>query len=119
MWKAVSPNGLVSYVIPRPGEDGSVLLGGTTQPHNWDTSYDENTAQEILSRCAMFIPELLDPEKTKILSHNVGLRPAREGGPRIEVEWMKFPLDSPSIPYSCQEDPKERTVKVVHAYGFG
>ena len=114
----MDPNGLVSYVIPRPGEDGTVILGGTLQPHNWDTSYDQKIAQEILSRCAAFIPELLDPRKTKILSHNVGLRPTREGGPRVEVEWMMFPLDGSLIPHSSQEDSKERTVKVVHAYGF-
>lgn len=114
------PNGGVTYIIPRAGPDGTVLLGGTVQPHNWDTSYDEKTAQEIFSRCAALAPSLLDKEKTQILSHNVGLRPAREGGPRVEVEWIKLPLEVDLAPRV--EGPVSQVgskIKVVHAYGFG
>lgn len=42
--------------------------------------------------------------KVEIISHNVGLRPAREGGARIELERRKV---------------GGRKVGVIHAYGFG
>jgi D-amino-acid oxidase len=110
----------VTYIIPRPGPDGTALLGGTAQPYNWDTSYDGTTAQEIFSRCATLAPSLLDKKETKVLSHNVGLRPAREGGPRVEVEWIQLPLELDLAPraegFVWQTGSK---FKVVHAYGFG
>jgi len=114
------PNGGVTYINPRPGPDGTALLGGTIQPYNWDTSYDGTTAQEIFSRCAALAPSLLDKKETKVLSHNVGLRPAREGGPRVEVEWIQLPLELDLAP--CTEGFVWQTgskIKVVHAYGFG
>lgn len=42
--------------------------------------------------------------KVEIISHNVGLRPAREGGARIELE---------------RRAVKGKKVGVIHAYGFG
>jgi len=113
------PNGGVTYIIPRPG--GTVILGGTSQPYNWDTSHSEETAQEIFSRCATLAPSLLDKEKTLVLSHNVGLRPTREGGPRVEAEWIQVPLKGDLVPrgqVSVLQGPT-RKVLVVHAYGFG
>lgn len=112
-------NGTIAYIIPRPGQEGTVLLGGTFQPNNWDTSYDDETAQAIFAGCAALLPELLDQEKTQILSHNVGLRPAREGGPRVEIEWMQFPLVGNLVSRPDKKVTQKRTVKVVHAYGFG
>ena len=106
-------------MIPRPGPEGTVLLGGTVQAYNWDTSYDETTARDIFARCAALEPRLLDKEKVRVLSHNVGLRPAREGGPRVEVEWMKLPLEGALVPRPDSVILEERKVMVVHAYGFG
>ena len=115
----VHPNGGVTYIIPRSGTDGTVLLGGTSQVQNWDTSYNEATAQEIFARCATLEPKLLDKEKVQILSHNVGLRPAREGGPRVDLEWMKLPLEGTLVPRPAGATFHERKVMVLHAYGFG
>jgi len=111
------PNGGVTYIIPRPG--GTVTLGGTFQPYNWDTSYSEKTAQEMFSRCVALAPSLLDKEKTQVLSHNVGLRPMREGGPRVEAEWIEMPLKGDLVPYPQVSASQARKVAVVHAYGFG
>lgn len=104
--------------MPRPGADGTVILGGTFQEHSWDTSYNETTANEIFRRCAEVEPRLLDKENVEILSHNVGLRPAREGGPRVEVETIAVPLEEGLISRSNSQGDK-RVLKVVHAYGFG
>ena len=43
-------------------------------------------AQTIMQRCCALCPELGKPEDLQVISHNVGLRPSRKGGPRIEVE---------------------------------
>ena len=115
----VHANGGVTYIIPRSGLDGTVLLGGSFQVHNWDTSYDEVTAEEIFARCAALQPMLLDKENVQVLSHNVGLRPAREGGPRVEIEWIKLPLVGGLVPRLDGSIPQERKVMVLHAYGFG
>ncbi|PCH34190.1 FAD dependent oxidoreductase [Wolfiporia cocos MD-104 SS10] len=111
-----SPNGEATHMIPRPSPAGNVLLGGTFQPGNWDTSMDAATARGILARCAALAPVLASKE-TQVLGHNVGLRPARKGGPRVEVEWVDTPLQSELLP--VPESSAAGRVMVVHAYGFG
>ncbi|OSX67120.1 hypothetical protein POSPLADRAFT_1175870 [Postia placenta MAD-698-R-SB12] len=112
-----SVEGEATYIIPRPAPLGHVLLGGTFQEDNWDVSLDMATARGILERCTALMPQLASKE-TRILSHNVGLRPARRGGARLEVEWVDL-----SEQYSPALSPTSasigRRVKVVHAYGFG
>lgn len=76
-------------------------------------------AQRIFEQCARLAPSLKDSGVTKILRHQVGLRPAREGGPRVEVEIVKFPLSSTHnlVPWNPAGLGGE--MQVVHAYGFG
>lgn len=105
--------------MPRPGADGTVLLGGTFQNNNWDTSHNEQTAEEIFARCAEIEPKLLDKENVRIISHNVGLRPAREGGPRVEVEIIPVPLIGDLVSRFEAKPIKKSALRVVHAYGFG
>ena len=102
-------------MIPRPSPPGHVLLGGTYQVDNWDTSLSIPTARGILERCAALAPTLLT-EETRVLKHGVGLRPARKGGPRIEASWVQLPLMSSLV---SQQAGKEGKVLIVHAYGFG
>lgn len=49
-----------------------------------------NTAQRIMKRALEWCPELVRPgqgvEGLDIIRHGVGLRPLREGGPRLERE---------------------------------
>ncbi|KAI9570325.1 FAD dependent oxidoreductase [Boletus coccyginus] len=117
-----SGQGEVTYIIPRPGTryTDTVLLGGTFQSGDWDTSLHMDVAQRIFERCAEISPSLKDSGVTKILKHQVGLRPAREGGARVEAEVVGFPLSSTHnlVPW----DPvglKGGNMQVVHAYGFG
>lgn len=103
-------------MIPRPKPDGHVLIGGTFQEGNWDLSVNFDTARNIWQRSLKLAPALKN-EDTKILAHNVGLRPARHGGPRIEAEWFKFPLKHDLWP--IQENVENYDFLVIHAYGFG
>ncbi|KAH7138541.1 hypothetical protein B0J11DRAFT_514692 [Dendryphion nanum] len=87
-----------TYVFPRI-LGGGVILGGSRQDNNWSPEVDHELAREIMDSCCKVCPELGRPEDLQVISHNVGLRPSRKGGPRIEVErW-------------------EGGTPVVHAYG--
>lgn len=108
-----------TYIIPRP--DGSVILGGTFQSDCWETAVNHQTARDIFERCAALEPALLPSRGTTILSHNVGLRPARKGGPRVEVEDVELPLVNELVPVEGESPrmTRKRTCKVIHCYGFG
>ncbi|EIW64128.1 nucleotide-binding domain-containing protein [Trametes versicolor FP-101664 SS1] len=110
-------DGNATYIIPRPAPGGwTTILGGKYQKDNWDTSFSAADAQGILDRCAALAPAIKDPE-TRILRHNVGLRPARRGGPRVEAEKLNLPLKNQWL---VEELPEEKgAVLLVHAYGFG
>ncbi|KAG8219576.1 hypothetical protein J3R82DRAFT_527 [Butyriboletus roseoflavus] len=115
--------GEATYIIPRPGAKytDTVLLGGTFQSGNWDTSLHMDVAHRIFERCAKVAPSLKDNGVTKILRHQVGLRPGREGGARVEAEIIKFPLSSTHdlVPWEPAGLEPTGSMKVVHAYGFG
>ena len=104
-------------MIPRPSPAGHVLIGGTFQEENWDLSVDYDISKAIWARCLELAPSLQDV-KTQIISHNVGLRPARRGGPRIEAQRFELPLQSEFL-ITPRDQGSVRELLVVHAYGFG
>ncbi|WUT60249.1 FAD-binding oxidoreductase [Streptomyces sp. NBC_00683] len=69
-----------TYFFPQPG---GLLLGGTAETDDWRTEPDLRTAEEIVARCARVRPEIAG---ARITGHRVGLRPARDGGVRIEAD---------------------------------
>lgn len=95
------------YVIPR-ARSGQVILGGSFDVRQSITTPDKNLAERIMEECAKLVPELVPEGKTwreiPVISHNVGLRPAREGGVRVELEHLK---------------QSGRLLTVVHSYGIG
>ena len=95
-----------------------VLIGGTFQPNNWDTSLSVPTARGILARAQELVPALAEPT-TRIHAHNVGLRPAREGGPRVEAQFVVAPSQDTLVPKPSEASTDTKTTLVVHAYGFG
>lgn len=95
-----------------------VLIGGTFQPNNWDTSLSIPTARGILARAKELVPALAE-HTTRIHTHNVGLRPAREGGPRVEAQFVNVPSKDPLVPKLSEASTDTKPVLVVHAYGFG
>ncbi|KAF2232640.1 nucleotide-binding domain-containing protein [Viridothelium virens] len=93
----------VGYVIPRKGS-GTTVLGGTKEGGKWEVEAEEEVTRGILERCRELAPELLTGRKKErgggvgkgseedeegdfeVLKVNVGRRPAREGGARVELD---------------------------------
>lgn len=97
-----------SYIIPRPGGEavcgGTYLVSGmngfavlpladmhmnTRQYGEYNTDVDEETSKGILERCLKLDPNISSDGTVQgifIVRHNVGLRPGRKGGPRVEAE---------------------------------
>jgi D-amino-acid oxidase len=86
-----------TYVHPRSRD---IVLGGTFEVGEWDTTPSPATAAAILRRCTDLLPELAG---APVLGHQVGLRPWRDGGVRLEA-----------APY-----PHGRIRRLVHNYGHG
>lgn len=111
-------------------------------------SPDPATARGILERCLHYCPELAEGSvggtpsiaDVKILRHNVGLRPSRTGGARVEKEIVKLPsslgqegwkdmvpvasgisggLSVPDVDSRQPVGVEVKEFKVVHAYGVG
>ncbi|MCJ1287155.1 hypothetical protein MMC26_006503 [Xylographa opegraphella] len=102
------------YVMQRAA-GGGTLLGGCAQPDNWDPTVDPNLAVRIMQRAVALCPTLVSTphthpqhtpparggiERLSIIRHQVGLRPVRAGGVRLERE-------------------RVRGVWTVHNYGHG
>lgn len=94
-----------AYVHPRRRD---VVLGGTFEPLAADHPTpdvdgerpDPAVSRAIRARCAELVPELT---AAPVLGHYVGLRPARHGGARVEVD----------------SDPPPGITRLVHCYGHG
>lgn len=77
---------VITYILPRPGS-GTTVIGGTKQPNRWDSQPDSETTDELLNRAKPFAQELLDSNGNfTVISAQVGLRPGRKGGSRVEME---------------------------------
>jgi len=111
-----------AYIIPRPGPDGLVVLGGTYIKDNWSPLPDLKVSERILRDCYKLDPKLAGSSGTswkdiEVVSHNVGHRPAREGGARLELQERKDLLGSP-LTSTAKANGKPGGA-VIHAYGFG
>ncbi|KAF2015422.1 FAD dependent oxidoreductase [Aaosphaeria arxii CBS 175.79] len=91
----------VTYCFPRPGTD-MFLLGGTKKADDSSPEPDGETTKGIIARCRNVWPELRDAE-IEVVSQQVGLRPGRKEGPRVEIEDVEI--------------EHGRKVRVVHQYG--
>ncbi|KAF5984241.1 d-amino-acid oxidase [Fusarium coicis] len=92
-----------TYVIPRPGSNGNVILGGYMQKGNDDSATYSSESESILQRTTELSKELQQKEP-EVLAAFAGMRPSREGGARIERD--EIPVNG------------ERRV-IVHNYGAG
>ncbi|KAE8146403.1 FAD dependent oxidoreductase [Aspergillus avenaceus] len=93
----------LTYIMTRAA-GGGTIIGGSYQKDQWDPLPDPNLAVRIMKRAVALVPQLVGKgqgiEGLDVIRHGVGLRPFREGGPRIEAE-------------------KVSDVTVVHNYGHG
>ncbi|GHJ84687.1 hypothetical protein NliqN6_1089 [Naganishia liquefaciens] len=114
-----------SYIIPRPGPGDQVILGGTYLVNDYSTQPDSHRAREILQECYRLCPALAGPagkswQDIAVISHNVGLRPGRADGPRVELETRKMDGSSKLLhPKGGAIWGKDASVGVIHAYGVG
>ncbi|PHH62113.1 hypothetical protein CDD81_7544 [Ophiocordyceps australis] len=96
-------DGSETYIIPRPGSSGNVILGGFMQQGINDAATYSHETDSILSRTRALCAELRN-EPFEILATFAGMRPSRHGGARVERQNMLL-------------KGKPRTV--VHNYGAG
>jgi D-amino-acid oxidase len=76
----------IMYILPRP-HSNTTILGGTKQIGDWTAEPDPQTTEEILGRAKEWASELLNEKgEFEVLSVQVGLRPGRKGGARVEIE---------------------------------
>ncbi|KAI9342115.1 FAD dependent oxidoreductase [Pilaira anomala] len=76
-----------TYIIPRG--DGTVICGGTVDRVNRQTEPDDAITKDILESVYKLYPEITHNkgvEAFDIISVNVGFRPGRTGGIRLEKE---------------------------------
>ncbi|KAK6077690.1 FAD dependent oxidoreductase [Seiridium cupressi] len=96
------------YVIPRPA-GGGTALGGSRWDGSRCTEPNLALSRRIMQRAIKLAPSLVAQgagvEALRVVRHQVGWRPVREGGPRVEGDEI--------------QDPELGTLKVVHAYGLG
>ncbi|KAJ9114537.1 hypothetical protein QFC20_001411 [Naganishia adeliensis] len=114
-----------TYIIPRPGPGDQVILGGTYLINDYSTQPDPKRAREILQECYRLCPDLAGPDgkswqDIEVISHNVGLRPGRADGPRVELETRKMDGGNKLLhPRGGVRWGKDASVGVIHAYGVG
>jgi D-amino-acid oxidase len=112
------------YVIPRPGS-GTTILGGCKQAGNWNEGVDEELSKRILERVKNegMGEELRTGEEGEfeIISEQVGLRPGRKGGPRVELEgkekvagtWVVHAYGHAGAGYQNSVGSAEKVVKIL------
>ncbi|KAJ7120239.1 D-amino-acid oxidase [Mycena epipterygia] len=72
---------MISYVIPR--HNGNIVLGGTLNMDDWYPLPRPETKIAIMEKALALWPEIAPPEE------GLGLRPHRNDGIRLEVEWVE------------------------------
>ncbi len=83
-----------TLILPRSSD---VILGGTAQEGNWDTTSSDQDTHIIVERCRGIVPEIAD---STILGTTVGLRPGRKT--------VRLELDS-----------TDAGNPIIHNYGHG
>ncbi|KAJ5130884.1 uncharacterized protein N7515_006923 [Penicillium bovifimosum] len=75
-----------TYVIPRL--DGTVILGGIRDPDVLNTAVDIEVDKDIVRRVSQYLPGGFsgDLSSYDLVGHNIGIRPYRSSGMRIEKE---------------------------------
>ncbi|KAK7755545.1 D-amino acid oxidase [Diatrype stigma] len=109
------------YAMTRAAGGGTVL-GGSAQRGQWESQPDANLAVRIMRRAVALLPELVPAGAgiggLDIVRHGVGLRPARDGGVRLEKErvagaWVVHNYGHAGWGYQGSYGCAERVVELV------
>lgn len=97
-----------------------LTVGGCYLVGDWSTHVNPQVAERIWREAQELCPELKE-EGVEIISHNVGLRPCRKGGIRIEAEEIDLSKAGKGVvPGQSMVTGKEgRKGVCIHAYGIG
>jgi glycine/D-amino acid oxidase-like deaminating enzyme len=118
----------LTYVIPRPGS-GTTIFGGCKQVGNWDPKVDEELNRRIMERIKRWrLAEELRTGKGgdfEVVSSQVGLRPGRNGAPRVETEgkervdgvWVVHSYGHAGAGYQSSVGCSEKVAKIVNELG--
>ncbi|MCE0539030.1 FAD-binding oxidoreductase [Kineosporia rhizophila] len=79
-WADDADPDVLTYVLPHARH---VVIGGTAQENDFETTPDQALAAQILERAKELVPAL---ERATVLAHRVGLRPAR---PAVRLETVR------------------------------
>jgi D-amino-acid oxidase len=108
-------DGSSTVVVPRFG-DGGTLIGGSKEPHDYNELADNKTTAWIQDQAVSVCPDLLGRTSSlEVRRVNVGRRPMRQGGLRIELEKLR------SINSMATENSTDHmeSLSVIHCYGAG
>lgn len=120
----------IAYVVPRPGS-GTTIIGGCKQVGNWEEGVDEGLNERILEMTVREgMAEGLRTGKDggfEVVSYQVGWRPGRKGGPRVELEgndggkvegiWLVHTYGHAGGGYQASVGSAERVVEILWACG--
>ncbi|CAO3620842.1 unnamed protein product [Cunninghamella echinulata] len=105
LYEDVGPNEkFCTYIIPRG--DGTVICGGTMDTENKNIQPEPELTKKILNNCYQLFPYITHgngPDAFDIVSVNVGFRPGRKDGIRLEKE--------------IKNRSNGEKVQIVHNYG--
>lgn len=82
----LNTDGSWCFLIPRP-YGGGTIVGGTKEPEDWESQARSKTRKDLLAQAVRMFPDFVDSvQKFDVVRDNVGRRPFRKGGVRIELE---------------------------------
>lgn len=99
-------DGTWSFLIPRP-LSGGTIVGGTKQIGDLETAARSEERKILLENASKYFPQFVSrPQDFDVVCDNVGRRPWRQGGLRIQAEELT----------ECAEFGR---TTVIHLYGAG
>lgn len=111
------------YLMPR--KEGGCIIGGCFQVDNENIEEDKELTQRILERAQKYVPELTNhhiknnPTSLDVIRVNVGFRPFREGGARIERDlhrpWLVHNYGAGGGGYQGSYGMAAKTVQIINS----
>ncbi|RLV92133.1 D-amino-acid oxidase [Spathaspora sp. JA1] len=111
------------YIMPRV--EGGTIIGGCFYANDTNSSEDKELTKRIIKRAIKYAPELIDPKykgnpsKIDIVKVNVGFRPFREGGARVEADkkygWLIHNYGAGGGGYQGSYGLAQKVVEVLNA----